>query len=86
MTPISQFVKLTKVYGAESLGRFNMYNSIAVNGMAADGYSSGDAIRAIQEVAAASLPQGYSYEFAGISREESQNTIIRLSSLEFVFC
>ncbi|MCD7936522.1 MAG: efflux RND transporter permease subunit [Tannerellaceae bacterium] len=74
MAPISQFVKLTKVYGAESLTRFNMYNAIAVNGAAADGYSSGDAIRAIQEVAAATLPQGYSYEFAGISREESQNT------------
>jgi len=74
MAPLSQFVKLTKVYGAESLGRFNMYNSIAVNGMPANGYSSGDAIRAIQEVAATSLPQGYSYEFAGISREESQNT------------
>lgn len=74
MAPISQFVKLTRVYGAESLTRFNMYNAIAVNGAAADGYSSGDAIRAIQEVAAATLPQGYSYEFAGISREESQGT------------
>jgi len=73
MAPISQFVTLTKVYGSEALNRFNMYNSIAVNGSAADGYSSGDAIRAIQEVAATALPQGYAYEFAGISREESSN-------------
>ncbi len=79
MAPISQFVTLTKVYGAESLSRFNMYNSIAVNGIAADGYSSGDAIRAIEEVAAATLPQGYGYEFGGITREEStssNNTVI----------
>jgi HAE1 family hydrophobic/amphiphilic exporter-1 len=74
MAPISQFVTLTKVYGSEALNRFNMYNSIAVNGSAADGYSSGDAIRAIQEVASTALPQGYGYEFAGISREESSNT------------
>ena len=79
MAPISQFVKLTKVYGPETLSRFNMYNSIAVNGSAADGYSSGDAIAAIREVAATSLPHGYSFEFGGITREESQssnNTII----------
>ncbi len=74
MAPISQFVNLTKVYGAEALNRFNMYTSIAVNGQATDGYSSGDAIRAIREVAASTLPQGYGYEFAGITREESQST------------
>lgn len=72
MAPISQFVKLTKVYSSEVLSRFNMYNSIAVNGMANDGYSSGDAIKAVQEVAAQVLPKGYGYEFGGISREESQ--------------
>lgn len=74
MAPISQFVKLTRVYGANALNRFNMYNSIAVNGTSADGYSTGDAINAIREVAAEVLPQGYGYEFAGISREESQTT------------
>lgn len=79
MAPLSQFVNLTRVYSSEVLNRFNMYNSIAVNGMAADGYSSGDAIKAIQEVAAQVLPRGYGYEFDGITREEAQtgsNTII----------
>ena len=79
MAPLSQFVNLTRVYSSEVLNRFNMYNSIAVNGTAADGYSSGDAIRAIQEVAAQVLPRGYGYEFDGITREEAQtgsNTII----------
>lgn len=74
MAPVSQFVTLTKVYGSEVLSRFNMYNSIAVNGTLADGYSSGDAIKAIQEVAAISLPKGYGYEFGGITREESQTS------------
>ncbi|MEG1700085.1 MAG: efflux RND transporter permease subunit [Alistipes sp.] len=72
MAPISQFVKLTKVYGSEVLSRFNMYSSIAVNGIANDGYSSGDTIEAIREVAAQVLPKGYGYEFGGITREESQ--------------
>ena len=79
MAPLSQFVKLTRVYSSEVLNRFNLYNSIAVNGTAADGYSSGDAIKAIQEVAATVLPHGYGYEFDGITREEAQtgsNTII----------
>lgn len=56
MAPLSQFVTLTKVYGAESLNRFNMYNSIALNAMPAEGYSSGEAIRAVQETAARVLP------------------------------
>lgn len=72
MAPLAQFVELTKVYGAESLARFNMYNSIAVNGSAADGYSSGDAIKAINEVAAESLPRGYGFEFSGLAREENR--------------
>ncbi len=74
MAPLSQFVRLTKVYGPESLTRFNLYGAMGINGEAAQGYSSGDAIQAIREVAAESLPRGYGYEFAGISREESQNT------------
>ncbi|MEG1621807.1 MAG: efflux RND transporter permease subunit [Alistipes sp.] len=74
MAPVSQFVKLTKTYGSEVLNRFNMYSSIAVNGTAADGYSSGDAIKAVQAVAETSLPKGYGYEFGGITREESQTT------------
>ena len=74
MAPISQFVTLTKVYGAESLSRFNMFNSIAVNGTPAPGYSSGDAINAIREVAETSLPKGYGFDFGGITREESQDS------------
>ena len=79
MAPISQFARLTKTYGPQSLNRFNLYGSIAVNGSAADGYSSGDAIRAIGEAASTALPKGYTYEFGGITREESQsssNTVI----------
>lgn len=72
MAPIGQFITLTKVYGAESLSRFNMFTAIAVNGMPAEGYSSGDAIRAVQEVAQATLPAGYGYEFGGMTREESK--------------
>ena len=72
MAPISQFVKLTKVYGSEVLSRFNMYNSIAVSGTVADGYSTGDAIKAIEEVAEQVLPKGYGYDFGGLTREESQ--------------
>ena len=72
MAPLSQFVNLTRVYSSEVLNRFNLYNSIAVNGTAADGYSSGDAIQAIREVAAEILPKGYGFEFDGITREEAQ--------------
>ena len=79
MAPIGQFVTLTKVYGTETLTRFNLYNSIQVNGLPADGYSTGEAIAAIEEVAKQTLPIGYGYEFGGITREEAgsgSNTII----------
>ena len=78
MAPVGQFITLTKVYGAETLNRFNLYSSIAVNGMPADGYSTGDAINAIAEVAKQTLPVGYGYEFAGMTREEAEtnNTVI----------
>lgn len=84
MAPLGEYIELTKVYGPQTLNRFNMYNSIAVNGMAADGYSSGDAIRAIQEVAAESLPRGYGYEFAGITREESRTS--NNATIVFIIC
>ena len=72
MAPLGEFVDLQRVYSSEVLNRFNMYSSIAVNGTAADGYSSGDAIKAIQETAAQVLPKGYGYDFDGITREEAQ--------------
>ena len=73
MAPLGQFVKLTKVYAPQTLTRFNMYNSISVNGSAAEGYSSGDAMKAIKEVAQSTLPRNYGYEFAGLSREEDRS-------------
>lgn len=74
MAPLSQFATLTRTYGAESLSRFNMYNSIAVNAMPADGYSTGDAIRAVQETASTALPKGYGYDYGGITREETEQS------------
>ena len=84
MSPISQYLTLTRVYGSETLSRFNLFPSIQVGGTAADGYSSGQAIDAIREVAAEVLPEGYGYEFGGMTREEasSQNT----TALVFVIC
>lgn len=82
MAPLSQFITLTKTYGAESVSRFNLFSSIALNGSAADGYSSGDAIKAICEVADEILPTGYGYDFGGITREEAgsgNNTVIIFS-------
>ncbi len=79
MAPISQFVSLKRTYGSESLSRFNMFNSISVSTRVAEGYSSGDAINAIKEVAQEYLPLGYGYEFGGMTREESKsgnNTVI----------
>lgn len=72
MAPVSPFVKLSKTYGSESLTRFNLFSAINVQGMPADGYSSGDVINAVTEVAARTLPTGYGYEYSGMTREEAQ--------------
>lgn len=89
MVPMNSLVSLRRVYGPETASRYNLFNSIGVNAMAAKGYSSGDAIRAVEEVAAASLPAGYAYEFSGMTREEissgGQSVIIFLLSLLFVY-
>ena len=74
MTPLSQFVRLTKTYGPQNLARFNLYNAISINGTPAAGYSSGDALNAVRETAEQVLPNNYGYEFGGISREESKTT------------
>lgn len=79
MAPVGQFITLEKVYDAELLTRFNLYTSVAVNGLPADGYSTGDCIKAIEEMAAETLPTGYGYEYSGMTREEagsSSNTVI----------
>ena len=84
MSPISQYLTLTRVYGSESLSRFNLFSAISVSGTPADGYSSGQALKAIEEVAEATLPEGYGYEFGGMSREEASTG--NTTTLVFVIC
>lgn len=86
MAPVSQFVTLTKTYGAESLERFNMFSSIKVQGMPATGYSSGDVIKTIGEVAAQTLPTGYGYEFGGMTREEVQMADSHTTVIIYAVC
>ncbi len=73
MVPVNTLVQLKRVYGPETVSRYNLFSSIGINAMAKPGFSSGDAMRAVEEVAAASLPQGYAYEFSGLTREELQS-------------
>ena len=84
MSPIGQYLTLTRIYGSETLARFNLFPSIQCGGTAAEGYSSGQAIDAIRETAVEVLPEGYGYEFGGMSREEAsaQNT----TALVFIIC
>lgn len=81
MSPINQYITLTRVYGAQSISRFNLFSAISVNGQPAQGYSSGEAIKAVREVAAQTLPAGYGFEFGGMSREEASSG----SSTVFIF-
>jgi len=89
MAPITEFVKMTRVFGPESISRFNLFTSISITGAPNPGYSSGDAIKAIQEVAAENLPAGYGYEFSGLTREElasgSETIFIFILCLVFVY-
>jgi len=89
MAPISEFINLKRVYGPENISRFNLFTSMSVTGAPKEGYTAGDAIKAIEEVAAQTLPQGYGYEFSGMTREEmssgSQATYIFLLCLIFVY-
>lgn len=85
MTPITQFMTLTKVYGPSSINRFNMYTSMTVNGNPGDGYSSGQAIQAVQEVADKYLPTGYGYEYSGMTREE-QSSSGSTTAMIFILC
>ena len=73
MSPINQYIKLTRIYGPQSISRFNLFTAISINGQATDGYSSGQAIQAVREVAKKVLPAGYGYEFGGMSREEADS-------------
>lgn len=87
--PINTLVKLTRVYGSETASRYNLFNSIEVNAIPKPGYSSGDAIKAIEETAKEELPAGYAYEFSGQTREEissgGQSTVVFLLCLVFVY-
>ncbi len=85
MASIGNFVKLTRVYGPDILNRFNMFQSISVTGQPAAGYSSGDALAAIERVAAQVLPQGYGFEYAGMTREEG-NSSSNATALIFGLC
>ena len=84
MSPVSQYLTLTRVYGAETLSRFNLFSAISVNGTPAAGYSSGQAIQAVREVAEETLPEGYGFEFGGMSREEASSG--STTTLVFVIC
>ncbi len=89
MAPVSEFATMTKTYGPQEMDRFNLYTSIDINASAGSGYSSGDAIKAISEVAGNTLPTGYTYEFSGLTRSEQESSnstmIIFVLCLTFVY-
>ncbi len=89
MVPANALVTLKRVYGPETVTRNNLFNAVTINGVPKPGYSTGDAIRAIQETAKENLPRGYTYEWTGMTREEinsgSQVLLIFLMSMIFVY-
>mgnify|MGYP001202528256 FL=1 len=89
MTPLSQFVTLKRVYGPQSVNRFNLFTSANISGAPKPGYSSGDAIRVVEEVAQQSLSSNYSIDFTGLTREEinagSQTILIFALCIVFVY-
>ena len=84
MSPINEYVNLTKIYAPQEIDRFNLFTSINVNASPADGYSTGDVIKAMEEVAATNLPDGYSYEFSGLTRSEQESS--NSTAIIFVLC
>ena len=89
MAPVSEFVNLRKVYGPQVIERFNLFTSINVNATPSEGYSTGDCIKAIEEVSADVLPAGYTYEYSGLTRNEAESSsstaIILALCLVFVY-
>ena len=89
MAPISEFVTLNRTFGAQSLSRYNLFTSVAVSAQNNPAYSSGDAIKAVEEVAAQTLNANYSIDYTGLSREEqssgSQTILIFMLSLVFTY-
>ncbi|NPD91873.1 efflux RND transporter permease subunit [Xylanibacter muris] len=84
MSPIKAYVNLTKIYAPQEIDRFNLFTSINVNASPSEGYSTGDVIKAMEEVAATSLPDGYSYEFSGLTRSEQESS--NSTAIIFVLC
>ncbi len=84
MSPVKEFCNMERVYGPSNINRFNLFTAINVTATVADGYSTGEAIKACQEVAATSLPQGYTYDYSGLTRSEAQSS--NSTALIFVLC
>lgn len=84
MAPVSEFVTLRKVFGPSNINRFNLFTAINVSVNANDGYSSGQVMKAIEEVAQKNLPDGYGYEYSGLSRSEAESS--NSTALIFALC
>ena len=84
MAPVNEFCTMNRVYGPSNINRYNMYTSISVTATVADGYSSGEAIKAVEEVASNTLPAGYGYEFTGLTRTEANSS--SSTGLIFILC
>ena len=84
MAPIQEYVNLSRVYGPQEIDRFNLFTSINVNASASDGYSTGDALNAIAEVAKTSLPSEYTYEYSGLTRTEQESS--NSTAMIFILC
>jgi len=87
MVPYAAFIKMEKVYGPEQISRYNMYTSAMVNGEASQGYSSGDAIAAVERVAKLKLPRGYTFDWSGMTKEEiaSGNQVVYVFAICLLF-
>lgn len=86
MASISNFITMERVFGPDLMNRFNMFQSISVTGNPAPGYSSGQALAAIERVAAETLPQGYGFEYAGMTREEGSSSSGASTAIIFGLC
>ena len=84
MSPVQEFCRMERVYGPSNINRFNLFTSITVTGTVASGYSTGEALQAIREVGEDVLPQGYTYEFSGLTREEAKAS--NTTAVIFVLC
>ena len=84
MSPVKEFCSVDRVYGPTNITRFNLFTSITVTATVADGYSTGEAIKAVEEVAREQLPAGYTYDYQGLTRQEAQSS--NSTALIFVLC